>query len=468
MAEKYFKFGANGSGDSVNDPGNAEDFLQGQNGWPLLFNPEVDTAAICPGVHDAGGNFIMYRYGSEARGSFLVLRYAGPNEFPGEAGTECKVIIGSAYNHRVFVPKWSYWYTNNPGTKFIVEKIGGDGLGYWQAEGASEFDIEIVVQAQNLSNQGARYANLGNSSNNDLITYRKFTCIHGRNSSNGPGIVIRDSGNRVRVGELTVSISASEGYPTGLLRVGSGSSFDPGNLLHVDLLVVTGAAETDFLVEVGSKVRILHADVGAMRPHHDQSRASLNDFGDYEVGVDNGEQHTGCPQFRIDGTSNGAPTLQGNDLSGAARSIVLFPTTAVNQAHESRAGELFVDELAEHEAAQVRTISFELLLNDALLAAANTRNVWLEVMYHPDGGGRPIRQSTRAPFGAGVALAASEAAWSDVEYLGQTLNKVHLEITTSSLVAPQSVVTAKVYWGVTAASTSDLGVASLRTLQEAA
>lgn len=467
MADLYFKFGAAGTGASALDPANAEAFLQGEAGWPGTFDPANDVAVLCPGTFDSGANFIIYKYGQPARQSWATFRVASPGEFPGEMGTELKIVVGGAYNHRVYSPAHAFWYTLNPDTELVIEKSGGDGLGYWQAGGAAAYEITLRAQAADPNLQGARYINLADDSNNGLITYKTIKIRHGRNGNNGPGVVLRDSGNRVRVERLEVSISPNERYAAGLIRCGSGSSYDPGNHVAFNSVSVSGAAETDHLVEAGSSVQALHAELGLMRPHHNITTAAVNDFGVYEVSTSAG-QHAGSSQGRVDGALASPPALQGVDLTGAALTVGIFPSTNVDQIHADRPLEIVIDELTEHEVAQPRRVSVELLMNDALMALADTRNVWAEVLFEPDGGGAPLKMSSRAAYGEGQLLSASDAAWSTQSYLTQQLTPVRLVLESPVAVAVGSKIVVKLYVGIAAPTTADFLLASLRTLQEVA
>lgn len=468
MATYYGKFGESGTGASVNDPGNLYDMLTGGGGWSGTITAG-DTIVACPGTYTSTGSVLTYGYGTEGASNWLTIRVAEPNEFAGEAGTELKFILGSSYSHRFLLRDHTRVVVPD-GSKLVIEKSSGDGLGYWQSEGPVRVEGVLRCQAQTVTNQGQRYIQLSDNDNGGTSWYDTIEVKHGRNSNNGPGVVLRDSGNRVRVRKLVVELSTdvtSEGYAPGLIRCGS-ALFDPGNTIEIDRVEVTGtAAETDHLIEVGSQVTVHSSDTGLMKPHHDVTRTALNDFGEYDVGI-NGQfqQHAGSPQGRLDGALSSPPTLQGNDPQGVAQTFGLFPTTVTNQIHEFRPLRFEIIELALHETAAAREVSVELLTNPTLDAAADTRSVWAEVTYLPNGASVPVTETTRADEGAGATLTASAAAWSTTAYLTQNLTKRKLSLTTSQSVTAQSKITVRIYVAVAAASTSDFILASGRTLVE--
>ena len=472
MATYYGKFGSSGDGLAVGTPGNLYEMLTGTGAWSGAISGG-DTIVACPGTYTSSDNVIMASgVGTAGASSWLTVRLAAPGEFPGENGTELKFILGSSYNHRFLSRAYTRWIAPS-GSKVVIEKVSGDGLGYWQAYGPMRFEGVLRCQAQTVTNQGQRYVSLAVGDNGGLCWYDAIEVRHGRNNSNGPAVVIRDSANRVRVGTLTVELSTdvtTEGYPTGLLRSGSGSSFDPGNILEIDRVVVEGlAAETDHLIEVGSQIYVGSANTGLMKAHHDTTRATINDFGEYTVGVDGQfRQHAGSPQGRVDGALSSPPTLQGTDPSGVAQTFGLFPSTQGSQLHAYRPLRLVVDELALHEAAAAREVSVEMLLNDTLDAAVDTRSVWAEVTYLPDGASAPVTESTRAAEGAGATLAASEASWSATTYATQDLTARAVGLTTSQAVTAGSKISVALYWTVPGVSSADFALVSGRTLVELA
>lgn len=472
MATYYGKFGSSGGGGSTGDPGNLYEMLTGTGSWSSTI-AAGDTIVACPGSYTSSAHFDMESgVGSAGASNWLTVRLADPGEFTGENGTELEFILGTSYNHRFLSRAFTRWIAPS-GSKIIITKASGDGLGFWQAIGPMRFEGTLHCRSGNLTSLGSRYINAADEQNGELCWYDKIILEHGRNSGAGPGLVIRDAGNHVRIEEVEIILSTdvtTETYPSGFIRCGSQSNFDFGNLMEIERLDVTGtAAETDHLVEAGALVRIGSCDTGLMKPYHDVTDTVNNDFGaaGYTIGIDGQfKSHAGSGQGRIDLDLSSPPTLQGNDPQGVAKTIGIFPTTQSAQIHEFRPLRVPIKELALHETAATREISVELLVNPTLDALADTRNVWAEVTYLADGGSSPTTETTRAAT-SGTSLTASTASWSSTTYLTQTLTKRKLTITTASNVTAESLIKVRVYVAIAAAATTDFILMSGRTLVEA-
>ena len=463
MATIYLKVGAAGSGASVNDPANfATWFLNSGGAWNAL-NPATDDVVICPGTWERGNtSSVGYQYGTAA--NWLRVRIAEAGEFPGEDGTELRIRGGNSYNHIVWVRGYTVW----TGQTLVVEHVGGDGFGYASFSGPALYECTVRCEGP-AAGAGGRYPKLNRTNNTPAVVFRHLQIANGRNSGAGPGAMVSESGTRAVVELLEIELAENETYPSGYLLAG-GANFDPAGVLEVRRCVVTGEDdENNHLITVGSQVTVDAFDASLMIGAAPTTGARLSDFGQYAVRGQGGPFGViaGSPQGRVDYTLTAPPTLQGDDPLGVGVTGALFPSTQANQISERTPLRFQINEGTLHEAAAPRDIAFELLVNPTLDASADTRNVWLDVLYWPDGASAPVVETTRAAA-SGTALEASDATWSATTYAAQSLTRRRLALTTSQDVAVGTPVTVYVSWGVAGSVSSDFALFSGRTVVELA